>query len=55
MNIFDHLAETTHDVVTATMGYDATWNGMKARVLFNEPARDEYINGQEFQFARPTL
>lgn len=53
-NIFDGLQDTTFDVVTTTMGYDATWSPSAGgptktgRVLFNNPTESKKISEVEY-------
>ena len=49
MNIFDSLKKSTFDVVTKTMGYDATWLSgsitYSARVGFKDPSEKQELSG----------
>lgn len=61
-NIFDDLKANTFDVITQTMGYDAVWyhesieeEGIKARVLFNDPSEKEEVAEHDYSYARPTI
>jgi len=48
MNIFDGLQNTMFDTVTNTMGYDATWGILTARVLFTGPTEKEKLKQADF-------
>ena len=52
MNIFDSLKVKAFDVVTKTMGYDATWQSsesgsliLSARVGFKDPSEKQELSG----------
>ena len=53
-NIFDGLQDNCFDVVTTTMGYDATWSPsvggptQTARVLFNNPTESRKLSEVEY-------
>lgn len=53
-NIFDDLQDGAFDVVTNTMGYDATWEPSEGgatrtvRVLFNNPTETRKLSGVEY-------
>jgi hypothetical protein len=53
-NIFDGLQDSTFDVVTTTMGYDATWSPSiggptkTGRVLFNNPTESKKLSEVEY-------
>ena len=38
-----------HAIVAKAMGYDATWNDVTARVLFNDPSSKYQLAGIEFE------
>lgn len=54
MNPFDALQDTSFDIITSTMGYDATWTPLgggaakTARVLFKDPTEPEQLAGVEY-------
>lgn len=54
LNIFDRLQDVTFDVVTLTMGYDATWSPsiggltQTGRVLFNNPTEPRKLSIVEY-------
>lgn len=48
MNIFDSLQNTMFNTVTKTMGYDATWNLLTARVLFKGPTEKEKLKDADY-------
>lgn len=52
MNIFDSVKRKAFDVVTHTMGYNATWTSsepgsleLKARVGFKDPSEKQELSG----------
>jgi hypothetical protein len=53
-NIFDKMQDSAFDIVTNTMGYDATWipssggGPFTARVLFKDPTEIHEISGVEY-------
>lgn len=53
-NIFDGLQNTAFDVVTTTMGYDATWSPseggstLTGRILFNNPTESKKLSEVEY-------
>jgi len=53
-NIFDDLQDAAFDVVTNTMGYDASWvpseggASLTARVLFNNPTETRKLSQVEY-------
>lgn len=55
-NLFDEIRDTLFDIVTNTIGYDATWIpsdgsnplGYKARVLFKYPEADRKLSGATY-------
>ena len=53
-NIFDDLQDAAFDVVTNTMGYDASWTpseggaSLTARVLFNNPTESKKLSQVEY-------
>ena len=56
MNLFDGLRDISFDLVTNTMGYDATWIpsngsyplGYSAKVLFKDPEADLKLSGATY-------
>ena len=56
MNLFDGMRDSSFDVVTNTMGYDATWIpsdgsyplGYTARVLFKDPEAEQKLSGASY-------
>lgn len=53
-NLFDDLRDASFDVVSNTMGYEASWepseggNVQTARVLFNNPTEGKKLSGVEY-------
>lgn len=55
-NLFDGMRDNSFDIVTNTMGYDATWipsngsqpSGYNARVLFKDPEADQKLSGATY-------
>lgn len=55
-NLFDGIRDTSFDIVTNTIGYDATWipsdsshpAGYTARVLFKYPESDRKLSGATY-------
>lgn len=49
MNIFDSLKKQTFDVITSTMGYNATWisgsDTFTARVGYKDPSEKQELSG----------
>lgn len=41
--MFDGLREVAFNVVSKTMGYNATWDGNTYRVLFRDPSEQEQL------------
>lgn len=54
-NVFDTLKANTFSAIAITMGYDAVWNGITARVLFNDPSVNEKVSEHEYDYHRPTI
>lgn len=60
-NLFDGLQATTFDVVTATMGYTATWQPsdggplQTARVLYRNPTENQKLADQLYDPYRYTM
>lgn len=54
LNIFDRLQDVSFNVVTLTMGYDATWSPSgggpvkTGRVLFNNPTESKKLSEVEY-------
>lgn len=54
MNPFDALQESSFDIITNTMGYDATWLPYEGgaqqtgRVLFKDPTEVHELSGVEY-------
>jgi hypothetical protein len=48
VNFFDAIQESAFDIVTNTMGYDASWNNYTSQVLFNSPSEKQAIQDVEF-------
>jgi hypothetical protein len=48
VNFFDAIQESAFDIVTNTMGYDASWNIHTSQVLFNSPSEKQAIQDVEF-------
>lgn len=60
MNPFDSLKLACFATIATTMGYDAVWQKeggeeIPARVLFNEPTREEEVGSHDYGYRRPTL
>lgn len=54
-NVFDTLKANTFAAIAETMGYDAAWNGVTARVLYNDPSVSEKVSEHSYDYQRPTL
>lgn len=54
-NVFDTLKAETFSAIAVTMGYDAVWNGLTARVLFNDPSAPEDVSDHRYDYRRPTI
>ncbi|MCO5285202.1 MAG: hypothetical protein M9898_02170 [Chitinophagaceae bacterium] len=54
-NVFDTLKVNTFSAIAVTMGYDASWNGITARVLYNDPSVSEKVSEHGYDYQRPTL
>jgi len=54
-NVFDEYKAHTFSAIATTMGYDAECRGMTARVLFNQPSKNEKVADYEYSYDRPTL
>lgn len=60
-NLFDGLQAVTFNVVTATMGYTATWQPadgspeQKGKVLFKNPTEGQKLADQEYDPYRYTM
>lgn len=48
-NLFDSLQNKAFSIVSDTMGYDAVWGELVARVLFNDPSKKYELAGIDFE------
>ena len=55
MSWFDGLGDAAFSTVQKVMGDDATWNGITAKVLFNDPTGKEEILQQEYDVPKPSI
>lgn len=63
MNLFEGIQSAAYGVVSALMGYDATWTpsngsapgGLICRVLFKDPTSAQKIAGVEYEYPDITM
>lgn len=51
-NLFDRLKKNVFNAIATQMGYDASWEGKKARILLNCPSQEEREAEHFYDFGR---